>query len=636
MKKMCVPVFVFLLFVVFNAGAVERYVNLNNPTPLAPYTNWETAATNIQDAVEICNDGDTVWVTNGVYRSGESLTPFSSESKFRVWSTNAITIRSVNGPAVTYIEGSGPFGSNSVSCLFLKGDSFIDGFTLTNGYASDSSGMYEYYHGSGGGAFLADGVLMTNCVVVECYAKVFGGGVVCLGETTIKDCLVKQNTSGGKGGGIYVIAEDYAFDFAGPCLISECEILDNHSASAGGGVRFIQYGVSFEEDRLSSSIVNSIVAGNVAEKYGGGAAGYWNVIDCVVSNNWAGDGGGGLEGANAIDSIICDNWSEGNGGGMWGGTASDCIVRDNIALFSDGGGLYRTSATNCIISGNEADNGGGSYNFKLAYDNELDLVELDNCLVYGNTAWFDGGGVYSGLVYNCTISDNSASLGGGMLGGGAFNSIVYHNTGNDMEQVSAAASCSPDLTHGQYGNITNAPIFANRLTGDYRLDGSSPCIDAGVNGYARAQEDFDGNPRVVGTVDMGVYERQTAGSDSDGDGLADAAELKYGTSPSNPDSDGDGFEDGWEVGQGWNPIQHNDAVMTYIDNHQSVFGYYTSNSIGDLAMGAMIIGVSNSTVDVSLQMMQSSDLVSWTNLGQAVQWSVPATNKAYFRFHAQP
>ncbi len=48
------------------AIAASRYVNVNNPTPAAPFTNWAAAAVTIQDAVDAAQAGDTVLVTNGI------------------------------------------------------------------------------------------------------------------------------------------------------------------------------------------------------------------------------------------------------------------------------------------------------------------------------------------------------------------------------------------------------------------------------------------------------------------------------------------------------------------------------------------------------------------------------------------
>ena len=39
-------------------------------SPDAAFQHWATAATNIQDAVDLATDGDTVLVTNGVYAVG--------------------------------------------------------------------------------------------------------------------------------------------------------------------------------------------------------------------------------------------------------------------------------------------------------------------------------------------------------------------------------------------------------------------------------------------------------------------------------------------------------------------------------------------------------------------------------------
>jgi hypothetical protein len=77
-----------------------RYVDIASANPTPPYTNWATAATNIQDAVDAALAGDQIVVTNGIYATGGRAVGTNLLVN-RVAVDKPLTLWSVNGPQFT-------------------------------------------------------------------------------------------------------------------------------------------------------------------------------------------------------------------------------------------------------------------------------------------------------------------------------------------------------------------------------------------------------------------------------------------------------------------------------------------------------------------------------------------------------
>lgn len=169
--------------------ATTHYVDLNSANPASPYTDWSTAATNIQDAIAASTAGDTVLVTNGIYATGGISMDGTITN--RVSLDKAITVQSVNGPWVTIIDGGSVTNNNSaIRGAWLTNGAALIGFTIQRGATRT---VFSTLTGSGGGVWCYS----SNCIVANCVLKgnmgYYYGGAVYQGN--IQNCLISSNIS---------------------------------------------------------------------------------------------------------------------------------------------------------------------------------------------------------------------------------------------------------------------------------------------------------------------------------------------------------------------------------------------------------------------------------------------------------
>ena len=544
------------------APAATLYVDLNSANPVPPFADWSTAATNIQDAIDVSSDGDLILVTNGVYQTG-GRTVNGSALTNRVVVDKAVTVQSVNGSRVTIIEGyqiPGSFNDDSaVRCVYLTDGAELIGFTVANGATLTQFSSESDFDGSGGGIWCqSTNVTVSDCLIVSNACSFYGAGVY---AGTLDDCQINNNTnqntgsSGGGGGAAYsvllgsTINSNYVFSVegkgsggafmcilsncvvaensmggVGDCTLNNCTVENNTNTYSGGGAVF-------------SILCHSIVCNNWTGLWYGGGAYDCVLNNCTISNNWAGQNGGGVYNDSSEtngpgqNNVVVGNIANRTGGGIYfAGNLTNWMFISNSAA-SDGGGAYLSSSqstlNNCTFSGNSSGGNGGG-----VCGTYPSLIAASNCTFSGNTAVGNGGGAYGAALNNCSVVGNQAGNGGGAYGALNNCSVVDNRAGNGGGVYGTTSNCTVKgniaTTNGGglylfFIGYIPSPFVNCAFTSNFAANGGGAYVGSGASGGVFSNSVFLANFATIsgggvqaGTLSRCIIQNNSAGANGGG------------------------------------------------------------------------------------------------------------------------
>ena len=333
---------------------VVHYVNVNGVNPVAPYSSWTTAATNIQNAITAATAGDVVLVTNGIYSTG--VKSMDGGINNRVAIDRPILVQSINGAGATIIQGAQDStsynGPGAIRCAWVATNGILNGFTLRGGGTSANSSQSQEVNGGGvwgarSNLSFAVSATVANCIITNNTAYTSGGGAY---QVALKNCTITANNARGN-------------TFGG-------------SGGSGGGAEL-------------SDLKNCIISLNIANEGNGGGVENCTLRNCALTGNSAKVSGGGANGGTLFNCTVAGNNTTGNAAGSGtavnGSALSNCIVYGNTSFSLPAGpNLGNSTQTFCCTYPPAAGTGNISVDPQLLADN-IHLAVTSPCIGMGDS-----------------------------------------------------------------------------------------------------------------------------------------------------------------------------------------------------------------------------------------------------------
>lgn len=474
-----------------------------------------------------------------------------------------------------------------LTALGVGGDTLVDGVSIVGGKANGLCCGYGY----GGGLHSVDSSLVLRGVTFRQNSALRGGAVwLDHGVPTFDGCTFEGN-SAGAGGAMElalgssatvrhcIFSGNSATDTGGALMLAlnsnpmivQSGFMQN-SAARGGAVA---------EDRSSAQFTDCRFEHNAAIGGGGGGLGGAafgttergaRYVRCLFLGNSAGTNGGAVRMGGAQSFSHCrflGNRANGSGGALriddTDPTVDNCLFSGNLAQVV--GGAISAHASTLFVkrstfsrnSAGPIDDSGNccaGHGSPGCVDPVCEQAVCDEDAYCCGNFW-DGACAALAAVNEWCDCGGDPGFGGGIHLSGGSNltlggSILFRNHDDggydESAQVDVAGGGIVQINYsliqgwtgvlGGTGNIDGIPQFVNSrgldsiagtLDDNVRLEGHSPCINAGNPDFDNpGAVDLDGHARVLcGRIDMGAYELGIGDADCDGAiGLSDMAILE--------------------------------------------------------------------------------------------------------------